>query len=272
MMWGGNGTIMTINNSGAIIQQNLQVNGKIGVGVSPTFPLQISAYYNTTASYVYVRTGYNGGADYGSTSYNANFSASFAYSIFVSGNIANASDRRIKKEINDINDDGALQQILAIQPKTYKYIDEMGRGSSVIYGFIAQQVREVIPLAVEIVKDYIPNIYQFGNCNSNIIALEEDVSEKLNIGDKIKIFDDNDKSDFCNINNINSNVIEIDKEINSSNVFIYGKEINDFHTLKKDYIFTLNVCATQELYKLIQQQNTIIEDLQNQINELKHNN
>jgi hypothetical protein len=271
-MWGGNGTIMTINNSGATIQQNLQVNGKIGVGVSPTFPLQISAYYNTTASFVYVRTGYNGGADFGSTSYNANFSASFAYSIFVSGNIANASDRRIKKEINDINDDGALQQILAIQPKTYKYIDEMGRGSSVIYGFIAQQVREVIPLAVEIVKDYIPNIYQFGNCNSNIITLEEDVSEKLNIGDKIKIFDDNDKSDFYNINNINSNVIEIDKEINSSNVFIYGKEINDFHTLKKDYIFTLNVCATQELYKLIQQQNTIIEDLQNQINELKHNN
>ncbi len=56
---------------------------------------------------------------------------------------------------------------------------------------------------------------------------------------------------FYNIDNINSNVIEIDQEINSSNVFIYGKEINDFHTLKKDYIFTLNLCVTQESYKLI---------------------
>ena len=74
------------------------------------------------------------------------------------------------------------------------------------------------------------------------------------------------------IMDINSNIIKIDKDINSSNVFIYGKEIDDFHTLKKDYIFSLNVCATQELYKLIQQQNTIIQDLQNQINELKHNN
>jgi hypothetical protein len=40
--------------------------------------------------------------------------------------------------------------------------------------------------------------------------------------------------------------------------------------LKKDYIFTLNVCATQELYKLIQKQNEVIENLQLQINELKN--
>ena len=36
----------------------------------------------------------------------------------------NSSDTRIKKEILDIEDDTALQMILAIEPKTYKYIDE----------------------------------------------------------------------------------------------------------------------------------------------------
>ena len=75
----------------------------------------------------------------------------------------------------------------------------------------------------------------------------------------------NGENDLYGITDINSNIIKIDKDINSSNVFIYGKEIDDFHTLKKDYIFSLNVCATQELYKLIQ-------DLQNQINELKQKN
>ena len=73
-----------------------------------------------------------------------------------------------------------------------------------------------------------------------------------------------------NITEINENTIKIDKDINSSNVFVFGKEIDDFHTLKKDYIFTLNVCATQELYKLIQKQNEVIENLQLQINELKN--
>ncbi len=72
-----------------------------------------------------------------------------------------------------------------------------------------------------------------------------------------------------NITEINSNVIKIDKDINTSNVFVFGKEVDDFHTLKKDYIFTLNVCATQELYKLIQNQNIIIEDLKNRISILE---
>jgi hypothetical protein len=56
---------------------------------------------------------------------------------------------------------------------------------------------------------------------------------------------------------------------NTSNIFVFGKEIEDFHTLKKDYIFTLNVCATQELYKLIQNQNIIIEDLKNRLSILE---
>ena len=29
---------------------------------------------------------------------------------------------------------------------------------------------------------------------------------------------------------------------------VYGYEVVDFNTLDKDYIFTLNVCATEELH------------------------
>jgi hypothetical protein len=176
---------------------------------------------------------------------------------------------RIKKEINDINDNGALMQILAIQPKTYKYIDKISKGSSVVYGFIAQQIREVIPQAVEIVKEIIPNIYKPAIYSSNIITLDEDISDKIIIGDKIKIYDELGQNNLYNITEINSNIIKIDEDINSSNIFVYGKEINDFHSLKKDYIFSLNVCATQELYKLIQNQNIIIEDLINRISILE---
>ncbi len=57
---------------------------------------------------------------------------------------------------------------------------------------------------------------------------------------------------------------------NSSDVFMHGKELNDFNALNQYYIFILNVCATQELYKLIQQQNIIIQDLQNRISILEN--
>jgi hypothetical protein len=64
-----------------------------------------------------------------------------------------SSDSRIKEDIQDINDDSALQMILVIEPKTYKYIDKTGtRGDNKVYGFIVQQIREVIPEATILQK------------------------------------------------------------------------------------------------------------------------
>jgi hypothetical protein len=55
--------------------------------------------------------------------------------------------------------------ILAIEPKTYKYIDKVERGNKKVYGFIAQQIREIIPEATTIQKSYIPNIMR-RNCRA----------------------------------------------------------------------------------------------------------
>jgi hypothetical protein len=60
-----------------------------------------------------------------------------------------------------------LQQISSLSPKTYKYIDEIGRSNSVVHDFIAQQVKEVIPLALETITETIPNIYKRGFNNFN---------------------------------------------------------------------------------------------------------
>jgi hypothetical protein len=282
---GGDYGLMIDSSNSVSIKNLLSVVGSLTVGgtgyISGNTTIAGDTETNaikTTGSYAYaslgdvfIRTGYNGGGDYNSSMQNAYVSARFNYGIFVQSNIYNASDSRIKKDINDIIDDTALQQILLIQPKTYKYIDEIGRGSDVIYGFIAQQVKEVLPQAVSEMKEIIPNIYKKAICSGNIITLENDISNELNIDDNIQIYIENGNSEMHKIININSNVIEIEKEINKENVFIYGKEIKDFNSLKKDYIFTLNVCATQELYKLITQQNIIIQDLQNRISILENN-
>jgi hypothetical protein len=47
--------------------------------------------------------------------------------------------------------------------------------------------------------------------------------------------------------------------------FAHGTQVDDFHALDKNYIYTLNVCAVQELYKMIQKQNDIISTLMNRI-------
>ena len=77
------------------------------------------------------------------------------------------SDRRIKSNIVDINDTYALDQLRGLQPKYYNYVDTKGRGGESVIGFIAQEVKEVVPRAVSILDGEIPNIYTFANITSN---------------------------------------------------------------------------------------------------------
>jgi hypothetical protein len=44
-----------------------------------------------------------------------------------------------------------------------------------------------------------------------------------------------------------------------------GKIVDDFNTLDKSYIFTLNVSATQELHKIIMEQKNEIHDLETRL-------
>ncbi len=99
-----------------------------------------------------------------------------------------------------------------LNKKTNEYIDEKGRDTFVVYGFIAQQVKEVIPKAVETTTETIPNIDNRVICNNKISNFDDDVINELNLGDKIKIFDENGNEDFYKIIDINLNVIQIDKK------------------------------------------------------------
>ena len=61
----------------------------------------------------------------------------------------------------------------------------------------------------------------------------------------------------------------IDEDIEGDEVFVYGYMIKDFHIIDKDSIFTLNVCATQELHRRMEAQNVIIKSQDEHIKELE---
>ena len=83
-------------------------------------------------------------------------------SIRIKSWVSVSSDERIKDNIEDINDDTALQKILMIQPKTYNDINRVEKGNNKVYGFIAQQVKEMTSYA----KDYAITIAVMG-CRVN---------------------------------------------------------------------------------------------------------
>jgi hypothetical protein len=179
--------------------------------------------------------------------------AMFDSSILVKDTIASSSDQRIKKNIQDINDDSALQKILAIQPKTYNYVDPV-RGTDKVYGFIAQQIHEVIPEAVTFQKNVVPNIFCTADSYLNVVTFDHDILEYNLVNDtRISIIDLTGKQDIFVINSVNTETrsIILDKNVSGYKVFVYGTEVDNFCALDKSYIFTLNVCATQRLSEKI---------------------
>tara|TARA_B110000444_G_scaffold24490_1_gene20294 strand:- start:51 stop:719 length:669 start_codon:yes stop_codon:yes gene_type:complete len=205
------------------------------------------------------------------------------YGIYCNQRIACAefnahSDIRIKKNITDINDSSALDKIRLLEPKIYNYIDDLERGTSNVYGFIAQQVYDVLPYAVTVSEGDIPNILRNSNVsvidnNTVELTLESSVEElSLSNTSVINIVTNEGKDLKCNVFSFSeSNVITIENIGDFSNVtnaFIKGEQVNDFHHLNKDAIWAVSTAALQEVDRQLQAEKTKVSTLETQVADL----
>ena len=192
------------------------------------------------------------------------------------------SDRRIKTEIEDIDDGSALILFRQIQPKTYKYLDKVERGNERVYGFVAQEIKELMPEAVDVSSGKIPNIYEVANVsNSNVITFTHFNTSNLvsnsNILEVQTVHGDSQSLNIAEV--VDEHVIRVDEDLSdwigsvdeSGNVasgnqlFVYGQEVNDFHHLKKSAIWTVTTAALQEVDRQQQADKARITELESQL-------
>jgi alpha-tubulin suppressor-like RCC1 family protein len=172
--------------------------------------------------------------------------------IWVQSGVVASSDKRIKANIRDFNVDDALNQILSIQPKTYNYVDRH-RAADTVIGFSAQQIKEVIPNAVSLHTEPIPNIQSAAYLQGNTIYLTDiiDITNKIS-QDTTIILEYNNTKYYERVSEvINSSTFKIENKsgLPNTSLFVYGTIIDDFHSLDKNYVYTLSVCATQDIHK-----------------------
>ena len=141
---------------------NLDYRGYLGIGTaSPTYPFQVETIFLAGSPGYYAYFKFNGtNLESDKSNNDRNVSIFARASIWTADYIISSSDQRIKTNILDIQDDAALQTLRSIQPKTYNYKDVVSKGNSTVYGFIAQQIKEVLPDAVSTESSSIPNIYE----------------------------------------------------------------------------------------------------------------
>ena len=193
------------------------------------------------------------------------------------------SDRRIKTDIVDVDDGSALELLRKIQPKTYGYVDTLEKGTKHVYGFIAQEIKELIPEAVDVGEGDLPNIYKYATIDiqANSITIKDFDTSTLNQTDSIIYIDQDDKRKTLKIKSIiNSTQLEIEEDLEkvvetfktskkeeyifTGEIFIWGQKVQDFHHLKKSAIYTVATAALQEVDRQLQAEKT-----ENEITRLK---
>jgi len=200
------------------------------------------------------------------------------------------SDSRIKKDIIDLNDTEALEILRKLEPKKYKYVDP-SRGDSFVYGFIAQEVANVFPIATAITTSYIPNVLKEGVILNDIFTFEDyDTSQLLtsNVTDNVKmminLIDAPELGEIEVIAKMTEIIdskkvkLEIDYTNTSESVqsymgnpvsaIMYGQEVTDFIALKKENIWTISTSALQEIDRNLNTEKLKIINLQNEVIDL----
>ena len=172
-----------------------------------------------------------------------------------------SSDERIKCDISSVQGDTALNIVNSLDTKEYNYIDPQRKREHKTIGFIAQEVKEVIPNAVNIQTDYVPDelrvienpsFSQFTDeSGNNKFKLEiNDLDFSGNFTGKCKFYVSNDLSgndEVCKEVNVETDAKTFVFDESWNNVLLYGKEVTDFHTLDKNQIFALHHSGIQEL-------------------------
>lgn len=251
-MAGINGTVLVWDNF--VVTGNLGVDGNVGIrGAATAVPLEVSGtggfFSNTGVGFLNTA---GAGTTNSSRSYTARFNGDVSAELYIA-----TSDRRIKTDLSIGNSTEDLALINKLEVTSYRFIDSIQKGDMHTTGFIAQQVKEVMPEAVSITSNYIPNIYAM---SENFEALENGSYKlrlakayKLQAGDKVKVF-------TKDAHELEVNAIVDDKTVivsgklpdNVEQVFVYGQQVDDFHSVDYNQIFSTGISAIQELSKQVE--------------------
>jgi len=183
------------------------------------------------------------------------------------GAVGSYSDRRIKKNIVDVDGSTSLGLLRAIRPRQYRYRDVVTHTDNLVYGYIAQEVKEVLPYAVQEITETIPNIYEVAVADGHTLTFASFDTSLLNpASTRLELVDITGKNHMVNITSVTSThtivVAETLDMAHEGSVFVLGQEVSDFNVLSKERINVVAVSALRALDGVVTAQATTIAALE----------
>lgn len=193
------------------------------------------------------------------------------YSLYANQRIAatefNAfSDVRIKEIQGRSDSQNDLQSLLQIEVTDYYYRDKIVNGDRQQKKVIGQQVATVFPQAVKTHTDVVPDIFKPASIADGWVSLR---AHGLQVGERVRLLLEGVEPQIYTIEAVTPDSFQVSL-YSEGEVFVYGREVNDFHVVDYDALAMLNISATQELYKIIDALKIEVQQLKAQLNGSHH--
>jgi hypothetical protein len=222
--------------------------GRVGIGTTTPWRASLEITNSTQTTVPNYRVMNSGGVGYEPNE------KTQPYGIWVNDRIAckefNAiSDGRIKT-IQGRSDGAAdLSILLGIEITDYSYKDVIASGTGSYKKVIGQQIEKVFPQAVSKTMDVVPDIYEQASIENGWVSLATD----LKPGDRVQLITEKGPA-VHEVLEVTDDKFRVDFKDEGDTVFVFGREVSDFITVDYDAISMLNVSATQQLKKDMDQE------------------
>lgn len=234
--------------------------GYIGVGTTtPGYPLEVDSYaYDpiSVGAYYYLYTT-TPETEYISSTLTEQVAIKANNWIVAQGFIS-PSDRRIKDIVGRSEPGNDLATIEKLQVTDYRMKDRVQNGNKLHKGFIAQEVKAVIPEAVSQSKGFVPDIYAVADrlqfdANTKDLRVVMARPHGLKAGDLVRLFTDDAATERTVTAVPDAVSFEVgDLAAAPKRVFVYGKQVDDFMEVDYNRIFTTGIGAIQQLAKRVE--------------------
>ena len=266
------GTSLAFGANGDNTHMLIDTAGNVGIGTTnPLFPLHVASTNNgteTIGSHGFLNNTGAGTSGSNLVGAQAKFTGTVHADLFRA-----LSDARIKKDITLIDDNEALSKLRLIEPKKYRYIDTVTKGDQEVYGFIAQEVAAQFPEAVGRETSFLPNVYS---------AVTPDLDNEYitfpsggAVDGILEIYTSKGRREIT-VSYVSTNTVRFqsgdikEDDLVDGRIFVYGYRMDDVHALNKDYLFTINFAATQELDRRNQELTLKVTSLESELRSLKN--